>query len=127
MSHTSKQSFARDSTVGQSLRRDLVFHQLDDLNALADALAAAARENDAARLAVIRASLDRFALALGWNADLVVPAIIAYLDEHKEFEDDLFGPAFVLGRIAPGNVQSVALLARLPQAVRDLLALAVQR
>ena len=106
------------------LRRDVVFHQLDDLNALADALAAASRENDATQVAALRASMDRYAVALDWNKDATVPAILVYLDEHKEFEDDLFGPAFILSRIAPEHEQTAALLARLPPSVHDLLDLA---
>lgn len=111
------------STSAEEIRRDVVFHQLDDLNALADALASAVHDSDATRLTVIRGSLERFAEALGWNAGAAVPAVLAYLDEHREFEDDLFGPAFVLSVIAPSHEQTVALLARLPQSVRDLLAL----
>lgn len=111
----------------QSLRHSVVFHQLDDLNALADALAMASREDDAERIATIRASLDRYALAMGWNKDSSLPAILTYVDEHSEFDDDLFGPAFILSRIAPGHEQTAALFARLPQVVRELLVLAGPR
>jgi len=124
MSHTPEATFEKSPTASQEFRQAVVFHQLDDLNALGDALAAAARDCDTTRLAIIRASLDRFALAFRWSAEAAVPAVLAYLDEHKEFDDDLFGPAFVLGTIAPGHENTVALLARLPQSVRDLLALA---
>jgi hypothetical protein len=117
----------RRSSVRAQTRRDLfhdvVFHQLDDLNALGDALAAAARGNDTAHLSTLRASVDRFAVALGWNAEAALPAILAYVKEHGEFDDELFGPAFILRSIAPEHAQTTALLARLPQPVRDLLAL----
>ena len=106
------------------VRREVVFQQLDNLNALGDALATASRNGDAAQLATVRASLDRFGLAMGWNAEAVLPAILAYVEEHAEFDDELFGPAFVLSRIAPGHERTAVLLARLPQVVRDLLAVA---
>jgi transposase-like protein len=61
------------------------------------------------------------------NAEAALPAILAYVEEHSEFDDDLFGPAFVLRRIAPGHAQTAALRARLPQVVHDLLALAGAR
>lgn len=108
----------------QSLRHSVVFHQLDDLNALADALAMASREDDAERIATIRASLDRYALAIGWSKDSALPVILAYIMEHSEFDDDLFGPAFLLSAIAPDHPETAALLTRLPRTLRDLLALA---
>jgi hypothetical protein len=107
-----------------ALHRDVVFHQLDDLNALGDALAAAARDGDADHLTTVRDSLARFALAFGWQAETAVPAILAYIDKHAQFDDDLFGPAFILAAIAPAQAETVALLARLPESVCDLLSLA---
>lgn len=107
----------------QSLRQSVVSHQLDDLNALGEALAAAARDSDADQLAGLRATLGRFALAMGWNADTAISAIVAYGREHGEFEEDLFGPAFVLRAIAPGHPETVACFERLPPSIRDLVAL----
>jgi hypothetical protein len=120
-------SVSNSASSQQSLRHSVVFHQLDDLNALADALAMASREDDAERIAGIRASMDRYALAMGWNKDSSLPAILAYVDEHSEFDDDLFGPAFILKAIAPEHAATVALPARLPQVVRELLVLAGPR
>ena len=114
-------SVSDSASSHQSLRYSVVFHQLDDLNALADALAMASREDDAERIATIRASMDRYALAIGWNVESALPAILAYLDEHSEFDDDLFGPAFILGAIAPERPETAALLARLPRTLCDLL------
>ena len=117
----------REPSVGdrrQTLRRNVVFHQLDDLNALADALATASYANDATQVAALRVSMARYAVALDWNQDATVSAILAYLDEHKEFDDDLFGPAFILSAIAPDQPATAALLARLPEPVRALLSLA---
>jgi hypothetical protein len=109
-----------DRTCG--IRRDAVFHQLDDLNAMGDALAAAVREHDAEHIANLRASLGRFTVAMGWHAETVLPAILAYVDKHGAFVEDLFAPAFILRSIAPQAQETAALLARLPESVRDLLA-----
>jgi hypothetical protein len=114
---------AHDETRS-ALRQAVVSHQLDDLNALGDALAAATQENNAEQLVIIRASIARYVLGLGWHAETALPAILAYVDEHSEFDDDLFGPAFILQAIAPEHAETTALLARLPKSVRELLALA---
>ena len=103
-------------------RRELVTRQLDDVNALIEALVAANNGNDAAQIASTRTSLERFILAMSWSSDQLLPAIIAYASEHAEFEDDLFAPALILSKIAPRHEQTTALLARVPQAVRELLA-----
>jgi hypothetical protein len=124
MSRTSEPPPTQGSSFEPSLRHAVVCHQLDDLNALGDALAAAVRDDDAARLTPIRDSLARFALAFGWNAEAALPLVLAYVEKHTEFDDDLFGPAFILQAIAPGHAQALALLARLPPSVRELLALA---
>jgi hypothetical protein len=124
MPRTSAPPHRSSASHASDLRRDVVFHQLDDLNALGDALAAADREQDGARLAIVRSSLDRCARALGWRVEAAVPAVLAYVDTHADCSDDWFGPAFVLGRIAPEHAQTAALRGRLPLAVRELLALA---
>ncbi len=114
---------AHDETRS-ALRQAVVSHQLDDLNALGDALAAATQENNSEQLVTIRASIARYVLGLGWHAETALPAILAYVEAHTDFDDDLFGPAFVLEAIAPEHTQTAALLARLPPSVRELLALA---
>jgi hypothetical protein len=103
----------------------VLFHQLDDLNALGDALTIAARENDAGQLASLRASMARYALATGWLVEPPIAAILAYVEEHREFDEDLFGPAFILNAVAPDHPVTTALLARLPEPVRALLATAL--
>ena len=120
----------RSSTLaaaGLPLRQSVVFHQLDDLNALGDALAAAAGDDDPERLATISATLDRYTVAAGWHADAAWPAILTYVEAHASFPEDLFAPAFLLQAIAPDRAETTALLARLSQPVRDLLALATRR
>jgi hypothetical protein len=107
-----------------AVQRDVVCHQLDDLNALGDALAVAAQENDAERIASLRESLARYALAAGWLAETPLAPVLAYVEAHGEFDEDLFAPAFILSAVAPDHPQTVALLARLPEPVRALLALA---
>jgi hypothetical protein len=127
MSPTSTFTLGERRTLDDTRRavgRAVVFHQLDDLNALGDALAAASRQTDAEQLATVRASMDRFAVAIAWNRDFSLPAILAYIEEHSEFDDDLFAPAFILSTIAPERPETIALLARLPPAPRALLALA---
>lgn len=91
---------------------------------LGDALAMAARDSDAEQLASLRATLGRFVLAMGWNTDAALPSILAYAREHESFEEDLFGPVYVLRAIAPGHPETAALFGRLPPSMRDLVALA---
>jgi len=105
-----------------SLHHDIVTRQLDDVNVLAEALAAALRDGDAVREETVRASLDRYALAAGWNGDRYLPAILAYVKEHAEFDDDLFAPAFILQSIAPDHAETTRLLGGLSDDVRALLA-----
>jgi hypothetical protein len=107
----------------RGIRSDAVFHQLDDLNAMGDALASAVCDNDVEHIASLRASLGRFTVAMGWRAEAVLPVILAYVDKHAAFAEDLFAPAFILRAIAPQAQETAALLARLPESVRDLLAL----
>ena len=104
------------------LRHDLVTRQLDDVNVLGEALVAALNDHDDARAASLRASLERFALAVSWSRDKLLPAIVAYADALPALDDDLFAPAFILKSIAPDHPDGAALLARASQDVRDLLA-----
>ena len=92
---------------------------MDDLNALAEALVSALNEGDDAKAAEIRAPMDRFVLALGWNIDGVLPALVAYAGQHKD--DELFAPAFALRSIAPDCSEAVDLLARLSVDARTLM------
>ena len=108
--------------TGRDLRRDRVFHQLDDLNAVGDALAAASSDEDPEPIGTILATMDRFVVAFDWSGESALPGILAYIESHAEFPEDLFAPALVLSTIAPHHEQTAALLARLPQSVRDLLA-----
>jgi hypothetical protein len=103
-------------------RQDIVTHQLDDVNVLGEALVAALNDKDEMRITSIRASLDRFVLAMGWSRDKFLPAILAYANEQPAFDDDLFAPGFILKSIAPEHPKTAALLARVSQDVRDLLA-----
>jgi hypothetical protein len=103
------------------MRQDLVTRQLDDVNVLGEALVAALNEKDDVRIATIRTSLDRYALAMGWSRDKFLPAIIAYAREQPEFDDDLFAPAFILNSIAREHPETANLLAKVSQDVRDLL------
>ena len=100
----------------------LLFQRLDDLNALGDALASAGREDDDEQLASLRELLDRHAAAVRWLPEPRIAAVLDYVDERRDFEEDLFGAAFVLTAVAPDHPHTTALLARLPQSVRDLLA-----
>ena len=108
--------------TGGALRHDLVTRQLDDVNVLGEALVAALNEKDDVRIATIRASLDRYALAMGWSRDKFLPAIVSYAKEQPESDDDLFAPAFILRSIAPEHPETAALLAKVSRSVRDLLA-----
>jgi hypothetical protein len=103
-------------------RQDIVTRQLDDVNVLGEALVVALNDKDDVRIATIRASLDRYALAMGWSRDKFLPAIVAYAKEQPEFNDDLFAPTFILKSIAPDHPETAALLAKVSQDVRDLLA-----
>jgi hypothetical protein len=103
-------------------RRDIVTRQLDDVNVLGEALVAALNDKDDVRIATIRASIDRYALAMSWSRDKFLPAIVAFAREQSECDDDLFAPAFILKSIAPDHPETAALLAKVSQAVRDLLA-----
>jgi hypothetical protein len=107
-----------NATTAQ-LRREAVACQMDDLNALAEAMVLALNEGDEARAAGLRASMDRFVLALGWNVDAVLPAILAYRREHRD--DELFAPGFVLQALAPENPETADLLATLSPDVQALL------
>ena len=111
----------------QSLRQSVVSHQLDDLNALGDALAAAARDGDPERLATVLSTMERFVVAFEWGREAALPAIFSYVDSHSELPDDLFAPAYVLRTISPSHERTAALLAQLPQPVGDLLAVATPR
>jgi hypothetical protein len=104
-----------------SLRRETVALQLDDVNVFAEALAAAFNEDDDQRIEGIRASLDRYVLALGWNAGAVVPAVVAYAAERRDDDEDLFAPAYVLSAIAPGREEAKAVRARLSPDAEALL------
>lgn len=108
------------------LRHEVVAHQLDDLNALGDALITATGNGDPERLATVLATMERFLVAFGWSPEAALPALLEYVAAHAELPDDLFAPAFVLGAIAPDLDETAALLARLPASVRELLALATR-
>ena len=105
-----------------ALRHDLVTRQLDDVNVLAEALVTALNDNDAPRIATVRASLDLYPLAMGWSRDKFLPAIVAYANALPASDDDLFAPAFILKSIAPDHTETAALLTKVSQNVRDLLA-----
>ena len=102
-------------------RQDVVTRQLDDVNVLAQALVVAPNENDDVRTAIARASLDRFALAMGWSRDGCLPAIAAYAKEHAEFDDELFAPAFILKSIAPEDAKTPEILGAISDDARTLL------
>lgn len=110
-----------------ALLHAVVFHQLDDLNGLGDALRAASVEGDSARIATLLVTMDRFVVALAWRTEAVLPLVLAYLEARARFADDLFAPAFVLAAIVPDDFRTAALLARLSPDVADLLALATRR
>jgi hypothetical protein len=116
----------RSDVILVELHQDLVTRQLDDVNVLGEALVAALNEKDDekddTRIATIRASLDRFTLAMGWSRDKFLPAIVAYARAKTEFDDDLFAPAFILKAIAPDHPETSNLLAKVSQDLRDLLA-----
>jgi hypothetical protein len=120
---TTDHSLLSRAAIRRGLCLDAVFHQLDDINAMGDALVAAARDQDAEHIANLRASLGRFAVAMGWHAETALPAILAYIDKHSAFAEELFAPAFLLRAIAAETPETAALLARLPESVRALLPL----
>ena len=103
-------------------RHDLVTRQLDDVNVLGEALVVALNDKDDVRIATIRASLDRYTLAMGWSRDKFLPAIFAYANKLPALDDDLFAPAVILKAIAPDHPETTALLVNISQDVRDLLA-----
>ena len=103
------------------VRLDAVACQLDDLNALAEALATASNEDDAERLVALGDSLDRYAVALSWNVEAVLPVIAAYAERHAGIPDELFAPAFVLKAIAPDSRELAALAPKLSPDVTALL------
>jgi hypothetical protein len=92
------------------------------VNVLGEAFVAALNEKDEVQTADLRASLGRFALAMSWSRDKFLPAIVAYAKERPEFDDELFAPAFILTSIAPDHPETAALLAKVSQNVRVLLA-----
>ncbi len=105
-----------------ALHQDLVTRQLDDVNVLGEALVAALNDKGDACIATPRASLDRFVLAMGWSRDKFLPAIVAYANALPALDDDLFAPAYILKSIAPDHSETAALLAKVSQDVRALLA-----
>jgi hypothetical protein len=113
--------------TARSVLRDVVFHQLDDLNALGDALLSASADGDPVRVTTVLDTIDRLTVALGWQTEAVVPSVLAYVDARSRFEDDLFAPALALDAIASERPETQSLLARLTAPVRDLLALAGRR
>jgi len=110
------------TAVSREWRHDLVTRQLDDVNVLGEALAAALNDRDDARAATLRASLERFVLAMSWSRDKLLPAIIAYANGLPALDEDLFAPAFILNSIAPDHPETAALLSKVSHDVRDLLA-----
>jgi|GEM_PF-2599441 len=104
------------------LRREVVSQQLDDLNALAEALLAAWKEDQVAQADGVRATMARRALAMGWNLDASLEAIVAYAHERSDLDDDLFAPAFILSCAAPEREETAVLRRRLSPEARELLA-----
>jgi len=102
-------------------RQDIVTRQLDDVNVLGEALVAALNENDEERAGSVRASMARYALAMGWSKDKFLPAILAYAKEQPEFDEDLFAPAFILRAIFPEYPETKTLFSRLSEDTRVLL------
>jgi hypothetical protein len=104
-----------------ALRRETVALQLDDVNVLGEALVAAFNEADDERIARTRVALERYVVALGWNVEAALPAIVAYAAARRDGDDDLFAPAFVLVSIAGDRPETSALLARLSTDAKALL------
>lgn len=107
--------------LSAAVRQDVVEQQLDDINVLAEALAKAISEGEAESIARIRRSLERHALALGWNAGGCLPAVLAYANARADSDDDLFAPSFVLASTAPEHPETLRLHARASEDVRVLL------
>jgi len=107
------------------VRQDVVEHQLDNINVLAEALAKAISEDAAEQIARIRASLERHTLALGWNAGPCLPAVLAYANARGDSDDELFAPFFVLASAAPEHPETRQLQTRASDDVRALIAWAV--
>ena len=107
--------------ISRELRLDLVTRLLDDVNVLGEALVAALNEKDDVRIASIRASLDRYVLAMGWSRDKFLPAILVYANELPVLDDDLFAPALILKSIAPDRPETAAMLAKVSPNVGNLL------
>jgi hypothetical protein len=116
------QDLAKSVVDASTPLRDVVARQLDDINVLAESLVAAMNEGDDQRVRTLRISLARYTLAMSWKKDACVLAVLAYADEHAEFEDELFAPAFILKAIAPDSRETAALLEKVGQDVRTLLA-----
>ncbi len=114
---SAKPAIADDAT--DELRRAMVACQMEDLNALAEALVAALNLGDDAKVAEIRSSMNRFALAIAWNARGMLPAIVDYASKHRD--DDLFAPAFVLQAITPDGPEMGELLVKLSPDAQALL------
>jgi hypothetical protein len=108
--------------VSLELCQDLGTRLLDDVNVLGEALVVALNEKNDVQAADLRASLDRYALAMGWSRDKFLPAIFAYANSRPGSDDDLFAPAFISRSIASDHPETGALLARVSQDVRVLLA-----
>jgi hypothetical protein len=119
-SRTAVDAGIRDTTAGE-LRREALACQMDDLNALADAMRVALDDGDSERAAALRASMDRFSLALGWGAASALPAILAYACVGARTDDELFAPAFILASIAPHAPETARLLTRASVDCRALL------
>jgi hypothetical protein len=103
------------------LRRETVACQMEDLNALAEAMVVALNQGDADRADGIGASMDRFVLALGWSVAGVLPGILAYASTRARTPDELFAPAFILKSIAPDHPETANLLARISPDCHALL------
>jgi hypothetical protein len=103
--------------------RDRVFFQIAELNALVDPLLV--RQPPAARaqrLAGARARAQAVRTAARWVPEASVAGAWAYLDSEAAAPEDAFGPALLLEALAPEDPRTRELLARLPRAVRRLLA-----
>jgi hypothetical protein len=122
MPHTPRTALAFPDEISREWCQDLVTRQLDDVNVLGEALVVAVNGKDDVHAATIRTSLGRYALAIGWNHDKFLPAIVAYANERPAFDEDLFAPAFILKSIAPDHSETAALLAKVSPDVRHLLA-----
>ena len=77
--------------------------------------------SDQERLLALGDSLERYGVALSWNAEAVVPVIAAYAERHVAVPDELFAPAFVLKAIAPDSPELVVLTPKLSPDVTALI------